>query len=134
MRRFLSVVVVMFCSVVVWGQTNRGGISGTVTDQNGAVVPGATVTITNLATNQTQTMTTSESGGFAFNLLEPVDYSVQVEMKGFKKMLLPKVKVDTAMTTTANVALETGTLDQTVTVTSGTAFDQFRIPRRSVRP
>jgi hypothetical protein len=40
MRRFLSVVIVMVCSVVVWGQTNRGGISGTVTDQNGAVVPG----------------------------------------------------------------------------------------------
>jgi Carboxypeptidase regulatory-like domain len=118
MRRFLSVVVVMVCSVVVWGQTNRGGISGTVTDQNGAVVPGATVSITNLGTNQTQTMTTSESGSYAFNLLEPVYYSLQVEMKGFKKTLIGKTKVDTAMTTTINVTLETGTLDQLVTVTS----------------
>ena len=118
MRRFLSVVVVMVCSVVVWGQTNRGGISGTVTDQNGAVVPGATVTLTNLGTNQNQTMTTSDSGSYAFNLLEPVYYSVQVEMKGFKKTLIGKTKVDTAMTTTINVVLETGTLDQLVTVTS----------------
>src|SRR6266849_3662240 len=53
--RILAVIVV--CTVAVLGQTNKGGISGTVTDQNGALVPGATVTITNLGTNQSQTVT-----------------------------------------------------------------------------
>ena len=38
MRRFLPVLVIMVCSIAISGQTNRGGISGTVTDQNGAVV------------------------------------------------------------------------------------------------
>src|SRR5262245_56016479 len=103
MRRFLSVVVVMVCSVVIWGQTNKGGISGTVTDQNGAVVPGATIVITNVGTNQKQTVTSSESGTFSVSSLDPVTYSMQVEMKGFKKTLIDKIKVDTALISTINV-------------------------------
>src|SRR5437762_130197 len=118
MRRFLSVVVVMVCSIAISAQSNKGGISGTVTDQNGAVVPGATVIITNLGTNQQQTLTTSESGAYSISSLDPVDYSVQVEMRGFKKTLIGKVKIDTALITTANITLETGTIDQTVTVQS----------------
>jgi hypothetical protein len=45
-------------------QTNKGGISGTVVDANGAAVPGATVTITNLGTGQKITVTTSETGSY----------------------------------------------------------------------
>lgn len=118
MRHILSVVVVLVCSVIVFGQSNKGGITGTVTDQNGAVVPGATVVITNVGTNQKQTLTTSDSGAFSASSLEPVTYSVQVEMSGFKRTLIDKVKVDTALITTVNVTLETGTIDQTVTVQS----------------
>src|SRR6266849_8086753 len=114
--RILAVVVV--CTVAVLGQTNKGGISGTVTDQNGALVPGATVTITNLGTNQSQTVTTSESGAYSASSLEPVAYSIRVEMKGFKKAFVGKVKVDTATVATVNVSLETGTIDQTVTISS----------------
>src|SRR3954471_11447826 len=118
MRHILSLVVVVFCAVAVCGQSNKGGISGTVTDQNGAVVPGATVVIINAGTNQTNTLTTSDSGAFSISSLEPVVYRVQVEMKGFKKTLIDKVKVDTALISTLNVVLETGTIDQTVTVQS----------------
>src|SRR5215467_12589394 len=118
MRRFLSAVIVIVCAISISAQSNKGGISGTVTDQNGAVVPGATVTITNIGTNKQQTVTTSDQGSFALSSLEPVDYSIQVEMKGFKKSLIAKVKVDTALISTVNVTLETGTIDQTVTVQS----------------
>ena len=85
MRQILTVVTVIVCATAIWGQTNKGGISGTVTDQNGAVVPGATVLITNLGTNQTMTLTTSDSGVYTVKSLDPVDYSVQVERAGFKK-------------------------------------------------
>ena len=118
MRRVLTVVVVLVCAIAIVGQTNKGGISGTVSDQNGAVVPGATVVITNLGTNQSQTLTTSESGAYSVNSLEPVAYSIRVEMKGFKKALVGKVKVDTATVSTVNISLETGTIDQTVTINS----------------
>src|SRR5713226_3248253 len=114
--RILAVVVV--CTVAVLGQTNKGGISGTVVDANGAAVPRATVTITNVGTNKSLTLTTSDSGSFAANALEPVVYNVTVEMKGFKKELVRNVKVDTATTVTVNVTLETGTVSEEVVVTA----------------
>src|SRR5882762_4267275 len=118
MRAMRILGLFLLCAVAVSAQTNKGGISGTVTDQNGALVPGATVVITNLGTNQSQTLTTSESGSYSASSLEPVAYSVRVEMKGFKKALVGKVKVDTATMATVNVSLETGTIDQTVTISS----------------
>ncbi|PYS58700.1 MAG: hypothetical protein DMF76_18610, partial [Acidobacteria bacterium] len=62
MRLLRVIAVVSLCALAGIAQTNKGGINGTVTDQNGALVPGATVVITNLGTNQSQTLTTSESG------------------------------------------------------------------------
>ena len=118
MRLMPAIAVLFVCSVALVGQTNKGGISGTVTDQNGALVPGASVVITNLGTNQSQTLTTSESGTYSASSLEPVAYSIRVEMKGFKKALVGKVKVDTATIATVNISLETGTIDQTVTINS----------------
>src|SRR4029079_2503487 len=98
MRLVTSVVVVLFCSIAVWAQSNKGGISGTVFDPNGAVVPGATVVITDLGTQRIVTLTTSESGTYSAKSLDPVIYSVRVEATGFKKAIIEKVKVDTATT------------------------------------
>lgn len=120
MRPIHLLAMVIFCSLVVAGQTNKGGISGTVLDANGAAIPGATVTITNLGTKQAMTLTTSESGAFSASSLDPVTYSVVVEARGFKKSLLPSVKVDTASTASANVVLETGSVAEQVTISSET--------------
>ncbi len=85
MRLIQTVVVVLVCSLVALAQSNQGGISGTVFDQNEAVVPGATVIITNLGTSQTTTLTTSESGVYSIRSLEPVTYSVQSGSSGFQE-------------------------------------------------
>ena len=61
-------------------QTNRGGISGTVFDHTGAIIPGATVTVTNLGTNKEQELITSDTGTYALANLEPVTYRVAVKM------------------------------------------------------
>jgi hypothetical protein len=111
-------VVLVLCAVATSAQTNKGGISGTVMDPNGAAVPGATVTVTNVGTNQSTTVTTSQDGAFSVSSLEPVTYRVIVELAGFKKAVLESVKVDTASIASANVLLETGTVAETVTVTS----------------
>jgi Carboxypeptidase regulatory-like domain/TonB-dependent Receptor Plug Domain len=118
MRRILSVVVVVVCSVAIWAQSNKGGISGTVVDSNGAAVPGATVTVTNLGTGQKSTVITSDSGSFTVQPLDPVTYTVMVEAKGFKRALHERVKVDTAAVVTANVTLETGSISEQVVVTA----------------
>ncbi len=121
MRLVNAVVFTVICSVVVLGQSNKGGISGTVFDPNGAVVPGATVVITDLGTQKVVTLTTSESGAYSATSLDPVTYSVRVEATGFKKAIIEKVKVDTATIAAVNVTLETGAVGETVTITSDAA-------------
>src|SRR3989440_5619907 len=123
LMRPIRVIILILISVIgVSGQTNKGAISGTVVDSNKASVPGATVTITNLGTGQKVTVTTPETGSFTVQSLDPVVYSVLVEVKGFKKAVLDKVKVDTASTAQANIMLETGSISEQVVVTAEAAM------------
>src|SRR5438128_12653195 len=103
----LAVCFIIICAAVTVAQTNRGGISGTVADTTGAVIPGAAVTITNLGTNQAVKLTTSAEGAYSASSLEPVVYSITLEASGFKKAVV-NVKVDTATIVTANVTMEPG--------------------------
>jgi hypothetical protein len=122
MRLVKAVVVVLICSLAILAQSNQGGISGTVSDQTGAVVPGATVIITDLGTQRVITLTTSESGSYSVRLLDPVTYSVVVEAKGFKKAIMERVKVDTATVAAVDITLETGSVGETVTINSDAAL------------
>ena len=65
-------------------QSNQGAINGTVFDQTGSVVAGATVTITNIGTNKAIELKTSDSGTFSAPLLDPVEYRVTAAFPGFK--------------------------------------------------
>jgi hypothetical protein len=120
MRAFQVLIFVLLSVAAICGQTNRGGINGTVTDASGALIAGATVTITNLGTNQSLTLSTSETGVYSASSLEPVVYRVIVEAPGFKKAIVERVKVDTASVATANVTLEPGTVQEQVSVTAET--------------
>src|SRR5687767_3353725 len=102
MKSISILIVVLFFSTVTLAQTNKGGISGTIVDQNGASIPNATVTVTNLGTNKALTVTTSSSGAYSFSSLDPVTYQIVVEATGFKKAILEKLKVDTATIATVN--------------------------------
>jgi Carboxypeptidase regulatory-like domain/TonB-dependent Receptor Plug Domain len=110
--------ILIVCAAIVCAQTNRGGISGTVSDKNGGVIPGATVTVTNIGTNQSQKLTTSEEGAYSATSLDPVVYRITVEAPGFKKTVLNNVKVDTATTVTVNVPLEAGAVETIIDVTA----------------
>jgi hypothetical protein len=118
MKGIRILVVALFCAPALIAQTNRGGISGTVLDTNGAAIPGATVTVTNLGTNQKLTLRTSDAGAYSATSLDPVTYSVTVEAAGFRKAVVENVKVDTATTVSVNVTLEPGAVGEEVTVTS----------------
>jgi hypothetical protein len=118
MRSMKALTFILLCSIATIAQSNRGGISGSVFDANGAGVPGATVTITNLGTNQSVTVRTSDTGSYSATELEPVAYSITVELTGFKEAFLSKVKVDTATTVTMNVTLEIGDVSEKVIVKS----------------
>jgi hypothetical protein len=99
-------------------QELRGKITGRVIDSNDAAVPGATVTITDLARAGTTTLTTSKDGIFDAPLLLPGSYQVLVEASGFKKALQDKVVVAINETTNLTITLDVGTVQETVTVTS----------------
>src|SRR5918997_561981 len=116
MRPMQIIAVVLLLAVAAVGQTNRGAIAGTVIDQNGAAIPGATVTVTNIGTGQKQTVTTSDDGAFQVSSLDPVTYSITVEAQGFKTAKVESLKVDTAATASANILMEPGAVGDQVTV------------------
>jgi carboxypeptidase family protein len=119
LRVCLIAPVLVLCSVIpCTAQSNKGGLNGTVLDETGAVIPGATVTITNIGTTQSQQLTTSAAGTFSAPLLDPVEYRVTVALGGFQTTTLPAVKVDTATTTTLKITLKLATMTSEVSVTA----------------
>src|SRR5438876_1483856 len=117
--RFIQIsIFVLILSLMAVGQTNRGGSSGTVTDSNGAAVPNAKVTITDIGRNQAKTVSTSADGSYSVSSLDPVEYRVLVEAKNFKKSIVQNVKVDTATEKTVNIVLEVGSVTEQVVVTA----------------
>lgn len=109
-------IFILLLSLTIIGQTNKGGVTGIVTDAKGEPIAGATVTITNTGTNQSIVVVTSSEGAYSANTLDPVTYSVKVEASNFKKTLVERVKVDTSTISTVNVMLEAGTITEQVTV------------------
>lgn len=112
--RILGFLVLL--SLTIIGQTNKGGITGTVTDPNGMVVPGAKVTITNVGTKSAIVLTTSSGGTFNAPTLDPAVYDVLIEAANFKKAQIERVKVDTASVATVNVTVEIGNVAEVVVI------------------
>jgi len=125
-RRKLILSCLLVACTFLWltevGQAQyRTSIQGTVTDSSGAVVSGATVTLTNNETNQTLQATTTDAGVYVFNALLPSTYTITVEKPGFQKKVLDHVQVIAEQANAVNVELAVGEASQTVTV-SGTTL------------
>jgi hypothetical protein len=103
------------------GSAAAGTVSGRISDQNGASVAGAAVTITNEATNQSFTTTTTSEGTYQSPVLSPGNYSVRVNAPGFKQLLVTNVAVGGYRPAHANATLEVGSVSETVTVVASGA-------------
>ena len=114
-RAIVFAVCSLFLSVAAHAQY-RASIKGVVTDPQGAAVSGASVTLKNLETNQTQTATTNEDGIYNFNALPPSQYTLTVEKAGFKKKVLENVGVIAEQANALDVQLDVGEITQSVTV------------------
>jgi hypothetical protein len=99
-------------------QIDRGQISGTIKDQSSAVVPGATVTATNLQTQTSRVTVTDGSGFYTFPNLAPGRYSVGAELQGFRKIVQENVQLDATGALTIDFTLQAGTLTESVTVSA----------------
>jgi len=110
--------LVLAASGVAWSQTVQGVITGTITDPTGAVVPGATVTITNVGTNISQTTTTGSDGSYRFPLVPPGSYTLEIKAANFGGVRVSGVVVEASQTIAINRQLELAKTSQLVEVTS----------------
>lgn len=109
----------------VFAQTARAQVQGLVTDSSGAVVPNATVTLSNVGTGVSTVRKTSNTGLYVFDLVQPGNYTITVEAAGFPKFTQPSIQVQSGGDVTVNAVLSIGALQQTVTVNASAEELQF---------
>ncbi|HTH37094.1 MAG TPA: TonB-dependent receptor [Pyrinomonadaceae bacterium] len=105
---FTVLLLIAIFSVAAVAQEFRGTITGTISDPNGAVVQGATVTVKNVETNIVTTVTTNDSGTYTVPLLQPGLYQVSATSSGFKTSTVENVTVRVDDRLTIDVRLEVG--------------------------
>jgi outer membrane receptor protein involved in Fe transport len=121
--RMLCAVTVFVCVMLAAGsaaaQAVYGSVGGVVRDSTGALLPGATVTITSVDRSVSDTVTTNESGFYVKERLLPGVYEVKAELSGFKAAVVPRVQVSVDTQTPVSFTLDIGQVSESVTVTGG---------------
>ena len=126
MRRFkihgmramsIALLSAVFATVALAQSTTDGAIGGTVFDAQGAVVPNATITVSNNGTGATKSVTTDARGYYHVAQLQPGDYSVSVEANGFSKFQVSHAVVEVGRLTSIEPKLNVGGAAETVNVT-----------------
>jgi hypothetical protein len=117
------ILVVLACGgspAFAQSQAINGSIEGTISDTSGGVLPGVTVTLTNIETGATSAVVTNESGLFRAPLLPLGTYRVSAELEGFKKFEQTGITLRAGQTAVIDVKLEVGALTEVVSVTADT--------------
>jgi hypothetical protein len=119
---FTQSIVILFViaitTVASFAQAGTSGVSGTIRDNNGAVVPGATVKLANAATGFERTTTTSSDGTYSFASVPPATYQLEVTASGFKKLVNTGLVLAVDTNAKFDSALEAGDVSATVNVTA----------------
>jgi outer membrane receptor protein involved in Fe transport len=114
----LQLSILLLLASAVFSQQGRGTILGVVTDSTGAIVPGATVIITNTATNVAATAITNNDGYYTAPNLLVGGYSVAVTKSGFKKAVRSGIVLEVDQKAEINLVLETGAVNETVEISA----------------
>jgi hypothetical protein len=121
MRPGFCVKLLLLCvltATAVHAQESRGTITGTVIDASKALVPGATVTVENVAMGTTATAVTNDEGYFQAPYLIPGAYRITVELAGFKKLVREGIQVQVGDRLQIELPLEVGGTEESITVTA----------------
>lgn len=128
-KRLLCAVAALLLSVVgAEAQVLYGTIVGQVTDSTGAVVPSATVRITNRETNQSREATSSDAGSFSFPTLPGGSYDVTVSRQGFQTLTAQGITVAVDRVSRVDAVLRVGAVTETVQVSAEAAPLQTGAP------
>ena len=122
----LVALVVIVCGAIprqLHAQSTYGSVLGTVTDASGAAVPGATVTVSNVGTNESRVAKSDAAGNFSVMNLQPATYKITVDAAGFKRFVR-QVVVAVGATLRIDTLLQVGAASETVEVTTATPLLQ----------
>src|SRR5205814_7203276 len=124
----IGLLVILATALPALSQTQitTGTIQGTVTDANGAIVPGASVEIKNLDTNLTRTLTTDEGGRFVALALPPGPYSVTVSKQGFATAVAERLDLTVGHALNLPVAMKVSQVQERVTINATTTVDTVK--------
>ena len=114
--RFLLIVLVLASPAAVLAQTGAASLTGIVTDQTGAAIPGATVTATNQATNVDYTAISNETGNYTITSVPVGTYVVKAELAGFKTAATRPTDLEAKQIGRFDFKLEVGALAENVQV------------------
>lgn len=109
-------VLLLAATPTAFGQAGRGNISGTITDQSGAIVPGAAVTLLNSATGVKMHTVSSSAGLYSFISLNPGVYQITASQSGFATVVRDNLRVTVDQTNIVDFALRIGSVSEVVTV------------------
>src|SRR5947207_7054651 len=107
-RSLIQLFAIALVTASGWAQAPTGAITGTVVDPTGAVVAGATVTVTNPSTNSQRVVKTNNSGVYDVPALPPGNYNLKAEMPGFTSQVRHDVELQVAQVARMDVVLQIG--------------------------
>lgn len=113
---FLVCLFLIACAWSAFGQTDRGTITGTVSDPTNAVIPGASVVATNAETGAKYETVSTETGNFTLAQLPSGVYQLSAELPGFKKYVRQGLTIQAAQTIRIDIGFEVGSTAESVTV------------------
>ena len=127
----VCVIGILLLAAPASAQTVLGRVAGSVLDASGGVLPGATITLTNVATNQVSTAVSSETGTFRFPQVPAGTYKIVIELEGFKTATFNQVIVNVGTEYSLTAKLELGQLSETVEVVAGVSLVKTTTPEVS---
>ena len=127
----LSVTLLLFSFALIstalaQSQSTTGAIQGTVNDQAGAVVAGATVTVNNLDNNSTKNLTTDDGGRFVFLQLQPGRYTLTVTKQGYATLEQQNLALTVGQTINLNLGLKVSAVQERITITATPTIDTVK--------
>jgi hypothetical protein len=127
-RALVALALCLVLPALAGAQTTLGRLAGTVLDTSGAVLPGATVTLTNQQTNQVQTTVTGENGAYVFPQVPVGPYKVEIALESFKTATYTDVIINVGQEYSLTTRLEIGALTDTVIVVAGQSLVRTTTP------
>src|SRR5437870_8511453 len=115
-RSLLAIVCLSVFTLAAFAQTDRGTLTGTVSDTTGAVIPGVSIEAKNVQTGATYQAGSSETGNYTLAQLPAGTYELSAALPGFKKFVRTGIIVSVATVLRVDVALEVGAAGDSITV------------------